>query len=206
MTTPIRARGRVRARAWTGTTKCRRSRRMRLCRTRTRRSALELSPGASRSPIFRSAKRCWPRAAKPSACGSWPSFFPAFCRTPEAHPARQEIAPRNGHGRAPRNSVTRMSLLIDADDTLWENNIYFERAFDEFCGFSGPFRADPASGARSVERDRTGQCQDPRLRLDEFRPQSAAGLPAPGGAGDPRRRSGARDVAGRADSGAAAWS
>jgi putative hydrolase of the HAD superfamily len=29
----------------------------------------------------------------------------------------------------------RLSLLIDADDTLWENNIYFERAFDEFCDF-----------------------------------------------------------------------
>jgi putative hydrolase of the HAD superfamily len=26
-------------------------------------------------------------------------------------------------------------LLIDADDTLWENNIYFENAFDEFVGF-----------------------------------------------------------------------
>jgi putative hydrolase of the HAD superfamily len=29
----------------------------------------------------------------------------------------------------------RQFLLIDADDTLWENNIYFERAFDEFVGF-----------------------------------------------------------------------
>jgi putative hydrolase of the HAD superfamily len=29
-----------------------------------------------------------------------------------------------------------MSVLIfDADDTLWENNIYFERAFDDFVGF-----------------------------------------------------------------------
>jgi putative hydrolase of the HAD superfamily len=28
-----------------------------------------------------------------------------------------------------------MNLLIDADDTLWENNIYFERAFDHFCDF-----------------------------------------------------------------------
>jgi putative hydrolase of the HAD superfamily len=28
-----------------------------------------------------------------------------------------------------------MNLLIDADDTLWENNIYFERAFDNFCDF-----------------------------------------------------------------------
>jgi putative hydrolase of the HAD superfamily len=26
-------------------------------------------------------------------------------------------------------------LLIDADDTLWENNIYFERSFDDFCEF-----------------------------------------------------------------------
>jgi putative hydrolase of the HAD superfamily len=26
-------------------------------------------------------------------------------------------------------------LLIDADDTLWENNIYFERAFEEFVEF-----------------------------------------------------------------------
>jgi putative hydrolase of the HAD superfamily len=25
--------------------------------------------------------------------------------------------------------------LIDADDTLWENNIYFEQAFDDFCDF-----------------------------------------------------------------------
>jgi putative hydrolase of the HAD superfamily len=26
-------------------------------------------------------------------------------------------------------------LIVDADDTLWENNIYFERAFDEFVEF-----------------------------------------------------------------------
>jgi len=29
----------------------------------------------------------------------------------------------------------RQALLIDADDTLWENNIYFERAFEEFTSF-----------------------------------------------------------------------
>ena len=27
------------------------------------------------------------------------------------------------------------TLLIDADDTLWENNIYFEQAFDDFVDF-----------------------------------------------------------------------
>ena len=29
----------------------------------------------------------------------------------------------------------RQFLIVDADDTLWENNIYFERAFDDFIGF-----------------------------------------------------------------------
>ncbi len=31
--------------------------------------------------------------------------------------------------------LQRQNLIIDADDTLWENNIYFERAFDDFCDF-----------------------------------------------------------------------
>jgi putative hydrolase of the HAD superfamily len=31
--------------------------------------------------------------------------------------------------------LTAQFLLIDADDTLWENNIYFERAFEEFVEF-----------------------------------------------------------------------
>ena len=35
-------------------------------------------------------------------------------------------------------------LLIDADDTLWENNIYFEEAFDEFVDLLGHSRLSPA--------------------------------------------------------------
>lgn len=31
--------------------------------------------------------------------------------------------------------MTSQFLIIDADDTLWENNIYFERAFEEFVDF-----------------------------------------------------------------------
>src|SRR6266536_4476059 len=31
--------------------------------------------------------------------------------------------------------MTRQHLIIDADDTLWENNIYFERAFEQFVAF-----------------------------------------------------------------------
>lgn len=38
----------------------------------------------------------------------------------------------------------RLNLLIDADDTLWENNIYFERAFQEYCGFLNHSTLSPA--------------------------------------------------------------
>jgi putative hydrolase of the HAD superfamily len=31
--------------------------------------------------------------------------------------------------------MIRQHLIVDADDTLWENNIYFERAFEEFVQF-----------------------------------------------------------------------
>ena len=31
--------------------------------------------------------------------------------------------------------MNRLHLIVDADDTLWENNIYFERAFEEFTEF-----------------------------------------------------------------------
>ena len=31
--------------------------------------------------------------------------------------------------------MSRQFLIVDADDTLWENNIFFEQAFDEFVAF-----------------------------------------------------------------------
>ena len=46
--------------------------------------------------------------------------FPARC-TMRIVPARRHHPPQ--------------TLLIDADDTLWENNIYFERAIADFIGF-----------------------------------------------------------------------
>jgi putative hydrolase of the HAD superfamily len=38
----------------------------------------------------------------------------------------------------------RQHLIIDADDTLWENNIYFERAFDDFAAFLDHSSLSPA--------------------------------------------------------------
>jgi putative hydrolase of the HAD superfamily len=35
------------------------------------------------------------------------------------------------------------TLIIDADDTLWENNIYFEQAWDEFLQFLNHSRLTP---------------------------------------------------------------
>src|SRR6185437_13530977 len=37
----------------------------------------------------------------------------------------------------------RQHLLIDADDTLWENNIYFEDAFEQFVEFLGHSSMSP---------------------------------------------------------------
>ncbi|HKE28429.1 MAG TPA: HAD family hydrolase [Bryobacteraceae bacterium] len=37
--------------------------------------------------------------------------------------------------RGGESAEGKQFLIVDADDTLWENNIYFERAFDEFVAF-----------------------------------------------------------------------
>jgi len=39
-------------------------------------------------------------------------------------------------------------LLIDADDTLWENNIYFEQAIHAFITFLNHSQLTPRRGAR----------------------------------------------------------
>src|SRR5271170_8230512 len=49
----------------------------------------------------------------------------------------------------PSNSITPhfpagQTLLIDADDTLWENNIYFERAISAFISFLDHQEHSPA--------------------------------------------------------------
>jgi putative hydrolase of the HAD superfamily len=37
----------------------------------------------------------------------------------------------------------KLHLIVDADDTLWENNIYFERAFDQFIDYLAHSRLQP---------------------------------------------------------------
>jgi putative hydrolase of the HAD superfamily len=52
----------------------------------------------------------------------------------------------------------RQNLIVDADDTLWENNIYFERAFDDFCDFLA-HSSFAGGSARRAGRDRDRQQQ-----------------------------------------------
>ena len=52
-----------------------------------------------------------------------------------------------------------MHLIIDADDTLWENNIYFERAIEEFFDFlnhSTLTRAEARAALNEIERANAG--------------------------------------------------
>jgi putative hydrolase of the HAD superfamily len=44
---------------------------------------------------------------------------------------------------------TDLALIFDADDTLWENNVYFEAAFDQFCEYLAHSSLSPVA-VRSI--------------------------------------------------------
>jgi len=51
----------------------------------------------------------------------------------------------------------RQTLLIDADDTLWENNVYFERAIADFISFLN-HRERSAAEVREILNDVEREC------------------------------------------------
>jgi putative hydrolase of the HAD superfamily len=55
------------------------------------------------------------------------------------------------------NSFPSHTLLIDADDTLWENNIYFERAIARFISFLNHHEFSPEQ-VREVLNDVEREC------------------------------------------------
>jgi len=55
------------------------------------------------------------------------------------------------------NSNNSQTLLIDADDTLWENNIYFERAIANFISFLNHHEYTPEQ-VRGVLNDVEREC------------------------------------------------
>src|SRR6184192_2677500 len=58
---------------------------------------------------------------------------------------------------SPEPSIHSQTLLIDADDTLWENNIYFERAIADFISFLN-HRERSAAEVREILNDVEREC------------------------------------------------
>lgn len=89
-----------------------------------------------------------PAHRRPSAPAS-----PGASRLPGAH--GEPAAARGGNG-SPRRR--RWTLFVDADDTLWENNVYFEAVVGVYCDLVGA-RGVTADLARQtlldIERVRT---------------------------------------------------
>ena len=56
-----------------------------------------------------------------------------------------------------RNTFQKQALLIDADDTLWENNVYFERAIVRFISFLNHHEFSPEQ-VREVLNDVEREC------------------------------------------------
>ena len=56
-----------------------------------------------------------------------------------------------------RQHTIRQNLLIDADDTLWENNIYFERAIADFISFLNHRERSPRE-VREILNDVEREC------------------------------------------------
>lgn len=48
--------------------------------------------------------------------------------------------------------MDRQNLLIDADDTLWENNLYFEEAFERFCELLDHSSLNPDQVREALDR------------------------------------------------------
>ena len=80
-------------------------------------------------------------------------FFPGVSAEAAAHPAGAGPGAAQRPRKTARNETAReMSfLLIDADDTLWENNIYFESAFDDFVEFLDHSSLNAVANPRSIE-------------------------------------------------------
>src|SRR5258708_31506600 len=78
-----------------------------------------------------------PDRPTPTSCCGQPMAAPTGtrCRCPDQLSQRPEGAVALG-GMA--TAPSRQFLLIDGDDTLWENNVYFEEAIEAFIDFLPP--------------------------------------------------------------------
>src|SRR5215469_13692153 len=70
--------------------------------------------------------------------------------------------PADSNRQAPQN------LLIDADDTLWENNIYFERAIADFISFLNHQEYSPEQVRERLNEVELESVQKHGYGLDSF--------------------------------------
>lgn len=64
---------------------------------------------------------------------------------------------------------TRQTLLLDADDTLWENNIYFERAIAAFYAVAAPQGGDYAVMRAHINQEERRVIAEYGYGLESFR-------------------------------------
>jgi putative hydrolase of the HAD superfamily len=63
--------------------------------------------------------------------------------------------------------MPRQTLLIDADDTLWENNVYFEQTIEEFLAL-----LDPLGYSRAYSRHILNETERRNIRQHGYRVKS----------------------------------
>ena len=68
--------------------------------------------------------------------------------------SESESNPQNGSNTQTETGSPKLSLLFDADDTLWENNVYFERAIASFISF-----LDHRTHTREEVREHLNACE-----------------------------------------------
>jgi len=76
-------------------------------------------------------------------------------RSQSAESPRLELRAKSQELKA--KSLSPQTLLIDADDTLWENNVYFERAIARFISFLNHHEFSPEQ-VREVLNDVEREC------------------------------------------------
>ena len=130
------------ARAWTDITKCRRlpPKPLAMASPDTPQLSFRLAQPVPDLGFRQSASVHAQRSG--AACGIWPNFSRITYLRQRRIQHVKDVAPRNGHGRRASSGIRNELLLFDADDTLWENNIYFESAFDDFVEFLDHSAAD----------------------------------------------------------------
>ena len=85
------------------------------------------------------------------------------------HQLGQQDDPKGDTAKAARRLPAGQVLLVDADDTLWENNIYFERAIASFIGYLNHRTYTAEEVRRHLNRHELATIQERGYGVKSFR-------------------------------------